>query len=521
MKKNIKLLIGSAVCVGILGAALAVVLTLPSQEEQIKVADNDAILLFDKQDLEPEDITVKNESGEYQLLGYRYQTYTNTKASSEQTSYDDLSSQEETVVDDEEDEEDKTKMIYTMQDHPNEMLSKTLTDSLFEECCYMAATKIIDRSGSNYKEYGLDSPRADITVIYSDNSTMNIQLGIDAPDNMGVYLKLGGNKNVYLVPSNMVDVFFVEKLQMFDKNVSGELNTESNISSLEIKGEGYSNEIIVSENNSNTNSGKYIMDKPYRASCDDSKVRTIGEALYGLVGTEIAAVEADENDIKKFGLDKPYQKITAKADDGTSVTLIAGRKDNDGKCYLMNPEQTKILRMDVSELEWYDIGKNDLLTDAILSPDIKHIDTIKINFGEEGYHYLFKYEKAVSEDYTDNIITTVFCSGIEVNYTNVSQYLTNLGGLTYSDDKAKNLNGANEIFNIEITFNETDDKDCLKLYRTSDNKTIAVLNDRIENYVDSKFADKIIEQAKLVPQQELIDNLLENNSYEAQADSSD
>ncbi len=518
MKKNTKLLIGSAIGVGILGAALAVVLMLPSQNEQIEVVNDDAILLFDKQNLEPEDITVKNESGEYQLLGYQYKTYVSQKASESKTSS--AASSETANDNDEEDEDDKIKMIYTMQDHPNETLSKTLTDSLYEECCYMAATKIIDRSGNNYKEYGLDSPRAEISVIYSDNSSIQMQLGNEAPDNMGVYFKLGENKNVYLVPANLVDVFFVDKLQMFDKNISSVLDEKSFISGLEVKGQGYKNELIVSENKTKTNSGKYIMDKPYRASCSDERVRAIGESLYGFEGTEIAAVEATEEDIKKFGLDKPFEQITAKADDDTYVTIVASEKDSEGKCYLMNPTQTKIFRMDVSELEWYGIGKNDLLTDAILSPDLNHINTMNIAFGENDFKYVFKYEEAVGMDYTENIITTVYLGGIQVNYSNVSQYLYNLGGLKNSDDVAKKPDGSREIFSIELTFNETEDTDCLKLYRTSDNKTIAVLNDQPGIYVDSEYADKVIEQAKLVPEKNLIDDLLEIASSESQSESS-
>ena len=68
MTKNKKIIIGAASAVAVLGIALAVVLSLPS-ENIGDDTDNKDIILFDKSAFGVDDVTIKNQSGEYQLLG--------------------------------------------------------------------------------------------------------------------------------------------------------------------------------------------------------------------------------------------------------------------------------------------------------------------------------------------------------------------------------------------------------------------------------------------------------------------
>ena len=170
---------------------------------------------MDKSACDVDDVTIKNTSGEYQLLGYKY---------SEQVKAD---------------ENEEISIVYTMQGYENTLMSKYMTDNLVKECQTVAATRLIDKSGKKYSDYGLDKPSVEVKVIYSDTSKVNMYFGNEAPDKSGVYCRIDGNKNVYLVNSATVDMFFIDKLQLFDKSLTGELSDSENITSVEIGGSGY------------------------------------------------------------------------------------------------------------------------------------------------------------------------------------------------------------------------------------------------------------------------------------------
>ena len=83
-------------------------------------------------------------------------------------------------------------------------------------------------------------------------------------------------------------------------------------------------------------------------------------------------------DIKKYGLDKPYISITAELSNGNELTVKASKADDDGKCYVMNKSGTTIFRMNSKSIEWYGLSRNDILTENILSIDMKYMKTLTI-----------------------------------------------------------------------------------------------------------------------------------------------
>ncbi len=520
MKKNTKLLIGSAVCVGLLGAALSVVLMLPSESEQITTTDNNTILLYDKQDLYAEDITVKNSGGEYHLLGYDTSSMDApfSKSSEEESSAESseenvsASSGDETPglltessvesSDESSESSDEITMVYTMQDYEDEALAKTLTDNLCKECRYMAATQIIDRSGSKYAEYGLEKPEATVSVIFSDNSEVKLYLGIEAPENKGVYMRMEGDKNVYLVNSSLVDMFFVEKLQMFDHTVTELIGEERTPTGLSIEGAGYKDSIRVELNNTKMNSGKYVMTLPYRISCNDSNVDSLFDSIYNITGKEIAAVGVKEQELASYGLDKPYQKITCTTSDRSSLTLIASQTDKDGICYVKNSKNNKVFKIDSAELEWYNIKKTDLMSETLLYDDLSAVKTAEIEAGEKTYTYVFNTTYKTNETYDDISITDITYNGKKIDYANFQNFYLAVQEIKRSTDIPKTMEGCEEILSLTLNFGteSTDNSDTLLLLRGNDGKTIAVLNGHIQCYTDSDYIDTLIAQVPTIPE---------------------
>ena len=517
MKKNTKLLIGSTVCVGLLGAALAVVLMLPSESEQITTTDNNTILLYDKQDLYAEDITVKNSGGEYHLLGYdissmeapssEEESEMETSAGiisipAEDESTNNSADSSDDSSDESSDSNNDINMVYTMQDYEDETLAKTLTDNLCRECRYMAATQIIDKSGNKYSEYGLDKPKATVSAVFSDDSEVKLYLGIDAPENKGVYMRMEGDKNVYLVHSSLVDMFFVEKLQMFDHTVTENLGDDRSPTGLSIEGTGYKDSINIKLNDTKINFSKYLMTLPYRASCNDSNVDNITDMLYNITGKEIAAVGVKDSELTSYGLDKPYQTITCTTSDDNSLTLIASKTDKDGICYVKNSKNSKVFKIDSSELEWYGVKQTDLMSEILLYDDLSLVKTSDIEAGGKTYEYIFNTIYKTNETYDDISVTNISYNGKNIDYANFQNFYLALQEIKRTTDVPKTIDGCNEILRFTLNFNteSSDNSDTLSFYRGSDGKTIAVLNGHIQCFADSEYVDSLIAKVPSIPE---------------------
>lgn len=476
MKKNIKILIFSVICLAVLVAALVVVLNLPSaNENKEETSSQDAILLFDKTNLKAEDITVSNESGEYQLLGYEY---------SDEGSDDGSSSQ----------------IIYTMQDHSSQILSKTMTDSLAEQCLYMSAIQIVDKSGSRYSEYGLDKPRSTVSVIFSDNSEVTMYVGNNAPDNKGVYFRIDGNANVYLVQENMINMFLVDKLQMFSKTMSYSFNTDYKIQTVKISGTNYDSNIEIEPINNNANFCNFVLTKPYREICDNDFLENFGESLYGLSGTTVVAVDITGDDMKKYGLEKPYIDVEVTASDDTAAHIIASEADSENNCYLMQSGGTIIYKMSTDDLFWYGVTYRDFLDDSIIKPNMDNIVSADIYYGGSNYHYDVTHTTSKNELYEDIVTTKATYNGKEIKYLNLSIFVNNVAGISRSSALPKSTDGSERIFSIKYSFDGDDAlSDTLEIYRTKDKQLIVTLNGNIEGYTDTEYAEKVFEQVENIP----------------------
>lgn len=476
MKKNIKILIFSVICLAVLVAALVVVLNLPSaNENKEETSSQDAILLFDKTNLKAEDITVSNESGEYQLLGYEY---------SDEGSDDGSSNQ----------------IIYTMQDHSSQILSKTMTDSLAEQCLYMSAIQIVDKSGSRYSEYGLDKPRSTVSVIFSDNSEVTMYVGNNAPDNKGVYFRIDGNANVYLVQENMINMFLVDKLQMFSKTMSYSFNTDYKIQTVKISGTNYDSNIEIEPINNNANFCNFVLTKPYREICDNDFLENFGESLYGLSGTTVVAVDITGDDMKKYGLDKPYIDVEVTASDDTAAHIIASEADSENNCYLMQSGGTIIYKMSTDDLFWYGVTYRDFLDDSIIKPNMDNIVSADIYYGGSNYHYDVTHTTSKNELYEDIVTTKATYNGKEIKYLNLSIFVNNVAGISRSSALPKSTDGSERIFSIKYSFDGNDAlSDTLEIYRTKDKQLIVTLNGNIEGYTDTEYAEKVFEQVENIP----------------------
>lgn len=512
MKNNTKLLIAAGLSVAALVGVFAFVLTLPSHKEEVIYTPDSSILLYDKQTLVPEDITVKQTDSEYQLLGY---SYTPSKSSTVSTASSQASDQSSIPVINPEDSENEEEIpvIYTMQEYEQENLSKDMTGKLYKACRYLTATSIIDKSGKKDKEYGIDKPRTEVRVVFNDGSVIGFRIGSETTDKSSSYLKMDGSKNIYLIKNEDVEIFLKNKLQMLDLKITGSRPDDFILESIHVSSHNDKEGFTVVPNSTKLSEGAYMLDKPYRAACSDNSVNSILTGLFNLSASEVVAVDPSDKDLISYGLDDPYSEIEMLFQNG-GIKLLMSEKDSNGNCYLTSGSGAKVFRIEASVIDsFYGIGLNDVIDKSLIRPDQTRIDCIEIKDGKAISTFVYKREKKITENYMENIVTTISCLDKQIDTGNMSKYLNNMEAIVRTDSAPESLKDCREIYGITFYYVDNDSiTDNLSFYRTPDNKTFAVVNDRIECYVDGKLADKLIDQTSSLSGNDDIEPFIDENS---------
>ena len=529
MKRNVILIIIAAVVVAALAGVMIFVLNLPQTDEQGLTSDELDILIYDKTSVKPEQIKVSNSGGEYTVIGYDYSSMieeSSIDASEEsgQTSENRRKSDVSSV---------KINMRYTMQDYEDLELSKDNTDALAYQCSYVAALQLVDKSGSKYAEYGLDKPLSTVTVDFSDGTGEKLYIGKKAPNDMGYYFRREASKNVYLLNSDSVSSFLIEKLQMFDKTITKAFNddeeTKAEISSISISGEGYEKPLEIDQQEDISIAAVYKIRSPYLLACAKSAAVDFGKMMYGMKGTEVAAAMVTDADKKKFGLDKPYMDIKVKSTDDTSVNIIVSKAQKDGSCYVMADDGKIIFKLLKSDVEdWYGTAYDKFITIAYIYPNMDYLDKAVITADGKASEFDIVHERAKNELLEDYTITTVTTGdGKTVGYPNFSTFIRNLTGLLRTGTEVRDTAGYSEIFKTELSYSKQGEKsikDVLTIKKGADGSCIVYLNDMLLGYTDRKYAEKLAAQTDKVSGEAELENLLsdtdDENVEESSAESS-
>ena len=486
-KKSIIIILG---VIAALTAALAVSFMIP-KDESITSSDNNEIILYYKQGLVPEYFSVKNASGEYELLGFIFNDSQYTDAGSESSAEN-----SHTMP-------DGTDVVYTMQDHYTYKLDKEITDQLVSQAQSLSAKQIIDKSGSRYGEFGLDEPKYSYSVRYSDAEEIKIDIGNYAPDNEGIYVKKNNDENVYLVDAASIDSFFIEKLQLFDKRITG---TIDEVHSLSLSGRAYSEFINLVKNTFGCYPSKFITDDEKRDCCNDNASKMICEDIQSLYGEKVAAIDVTKDDLAQFGLDKPYQKIVLLGKSSGSITLLTSAEDESGSFYVMAQNAKTVYTISSKNAAWYSLTSAELLDSSVFKVVDSEVKQLKTTIGKEEKTITIDRVKKTGPNYYENEFITVKYGDKELLYTNISIFLNDLSKLERTNEAPESLDDFKQTL-LEVEFgyyNYPELTDTVKIMRSSSGKTAAVVNGEIECFVSSEEADKIVSQAKQITSSERI-----------------
>lgn len=493
MKKQIRYIIIAGIILAILIGALVFLLTMPNKEDEStsSTSSNTATTLIEQATGNIEKIVVQNSGGTYTLMGYGAQVESKVESSGETS----------TVT--------TTEMVFTMQEHSSYLIDKDKSDALAYDCANLVASKVVNANNNPDSDYGLDKPRATVTVSFSDGSEKTIKVGNDVPGGKSAYIRMGDSNKIYVVALDSVNSMLVEKLQMFDKTILNSLSDDETLSLLSVTGSGRKKALKL-EKKAFSNISSYYLSSPNQAACDADKIESLCDSsLFPLVADSVAAIDVKESDLSKYSLDKPYYILDAKTST-RSYKILVSKPDKDENCYIMLNGADIIYKIESSVIDFMGGDGSDIVSKTIFYPNNLKLKSVDVSYGKIKDTYTIENTVTKNEDGVDITTTKVYYNGEETNITLFNKFMRNLSVLERAEKIPAYDEKSNPVLSVSVTY--TDDTiDTLEIYK-GDKKAIVVLNGKAVGTTELETAEKLTNCAKFLATGTDFDSLVEDEN---------
>lgn len=452
---------------------------IPSEKDKDgNIISAGVVELENKGPLKLKKIDVENKSGTFTILAE-----TPTTKSSSDTDATETSS---------------TK--YTLVGFEKEALLSGQPEAVANDASNMTTTQIIDITGKNPEEYGLDKPRAVVTATFDDGSKSTYKVGNAAPADLGSYLQFGDDKAIYLVANDSVDSFLFSPLDLISKEITAAAQDEDNseIKTLTLTGANFPDKIVMVPNDDETNDATYKMTAPKEQPVNETNGSSVTGAIRGLSADKVVAVNPSDKQLKTYGLDKPAAALEAVYPDET-IRLTASKEDGDGNVYLMVSGKDTVYQIAASKVPWATTDYDSLVYEYVSRPKLDFISSVDLS--ASGKNYTFKVTKEEKKDETTGSTTTeygVTCGKTKVKSSYFETFFDNLTNVQRDSSAGKLTASGKPLLTITYHYNNGKSEDTLKFYDAGNRKILVEVNGSADCVIYETYTNKIISDLPLI-----------------------
>ena len=368
--------------------------------------------------------------------------------------------------------------VYKLKGYEDYALQSGIPDKIANAAAKLDFSKVASQSGDKKSEFGLDEPRATVTVTYNDKTKAKFIVGSDAPQSAGTYIQFGTEPTIYLCDTETVSAFDLGLNDFMDLNINKTADTTENndASSITISGSGFDSEIVLKPNKDGKNAASFVMTSPSGGYANESEASLISGGIRGLYADSVEMVDPSDDQLKKLGLFSPHAKITAVYPD-TTVKLIGSKPDGDGKVYIMTDGGKVVYKLFSEKAAWTATSYEKLLSDYVISPKMDSLSGVTVK-ADKTYDFSLDTKTSTKTDdegsETTSTTTTVQYNGKDVDLGKFTTYYDDLSLIKLSEKKSKSFSGSPEI-SVTYTYSDgTTDK--AEFYAAGNEFYTAVLN---------------------------------------------
>ena len=337
---------------------------------------------------------------------------------------------------------------------------------------------VVDENPPDLKEYGLASPRVEVTF-KSGGQSHTLQIGQKTPPGSDLYAKRGNEKKVFLIPSYLDSTFNRKTFDLRDKTA---LHVDRDkLDTLEI---------VTPERTTRFTkaNGEWQMTAPTAGRADYSAVEGLSGRIAGL---QMKSIAPETTDAKKFGLEKPA--ATVRIGTGSSqATLAIGAKADDG-LYARDLSRPVVFTIDATLLD--DLKKDPFQYRQKDLFDARSFNSTRVEVARADQTFVFEKTKSKNkEGQEEEKWRQVSPQARDVDQSKVESLLSAITGAQATaagTDAAKKALGKPEL-TVAIKYDEGKKEDRVTFAREGKTAVAARASEAGAVTVDSSTIDGIV-----------------------------
>ncbi len=445
-----------------------------------KIKENGKGNLIEKVPADITKIKINNNRGDYEISSYTPKTKTN-----------------ETDPTTGKVKEKTDATIYKIIGYEDFKLQDGVADEVANACSTLEFTSVsAENAADNLKDFGLNKPRATVTVTYTDKTKSVFKVGNDAAQNLGTYVMFGSGKTVFLCDKEKVSKFLlgINDYISHTINESASDASTSEFKTLTLSGSKFSRSVTLKPNPDTKHvTAANIMVSPIQTYADDSEASTVTGAVRGLMAKSVAKVNPSSSDLSNYGLANPYAKLHAEYSD-TTVNLLASKPNSKGDCFLMKDGGKVVYIIASASIPWVNTTEKKLISNYVFNPELSGLKNMSVSFKGKNYDFNIKTTTVKTTDdkgeKNSTTETTTKFKGKNLDEGNFETFYKNVTLLTKAEKGNPSASGTPAL-TVKYTYSGSRNSDTVAFYK-SGAKYIATVNSKSVGTVYANYIEKII-----------------------------
>ena len=286
----------------------------------------------------------------------------------------------------------EAQAVFTVDGLDGVVLDSNLVDGFAVQAKELVPNKVITEKAEDLSVYGLDKPKAEVTVTYDGDSAgkAEILVGNESPAG-DLYVKTKDKDTVYTVSSSFVKSYTYEKEYFVSKSVLEKPADEDMpiVKKITIERPDLEKPIILEytgENESGGTSATHVMTSPVKAYLDVSKSTDYTHGLFGLTAETVLSLSPSKEELAVAGIETPSCTVTMETDDGKTYVLKTGMEYNGTedyeKGYTGYYEGTDVLwKFSKNSVPWVTMQPGDITSSLVFGSYIYDLKSMEVNAG--------------------------------------------------------------------------------------------------------------------------------------------
>ncbi len=352
--------------------------------------------------------------------------------------------------------------------------------------------------GTNLADFGLDPAVLTIECQYADGSSCRVFVGKQVVGSPNIYyFRLEGREEIFL---NEFDAaYFLGESYWLSDDIFGDDVEDVTIGTIKLSGSAFPVEQTITVNSITDKSSPYygydrVFSAPFGGGADNYLTTLLTDELTELVADEAVCAFPSNEDIARYGLDRPYVIINHQRN-GQWKTLRVARVDA-STLYAKADGVECIFQLSADTFET--IGS--LSPDYLRTPEVhvRYFDSVEtIRIQAENVDLTFRLERTPIPTNTSLYEYRAFYGDTQLvlnNYKYLLEAFNRAAAVNYGGEKESDT----PAMTVTITFFEEFERDMevIRYYPAGTRRYLAQIDGSGDTVVGQMWMDKLLESAK-------------------------